>query len=298
MALGNNLKRKKLIPELNQDEEGKNLSKKSVKKSVIKAPAKKKETKKSSPIKAKKDSTKEVVSDESQTIAQPQNKKPEAPLQQSDVSEQLTIEDTQPTIVPTSELVSDIHSDKILSSYSLYVAKEVDARKKILRKKYINEIIGLQGKQMQFILITIGGSKYALDMPVVKEVVPVPSISKTPNTPDYIKGIANVRGNNYVVFELKDRFNIKDGASPSYLLILSDRKLKSSLLLATLPVTFKTNGSKISHSLRTIEDSLMEVSYVKGIIQNEDELIYYLDINELLRSEKAVVIPENLTENK
>ena len=83
---------------------------------------------------------------------------------------------------------------------------------------------------------------------------------------------------------------------PRYLLVLNSKELKSSIPLGVLPTTFKTNGNHISHSLQLIEDTLLDASYIKGIIQDEEQLIYYLDIVELLKNDKAIVIPDNLVD--
>ncbi len=194
--------------------------------------------------------------------------------------------------------VQNTSHDQIISAYSIYIAQELYERKVSLRERYRKEVIELKGKSLQFILITIGSERYALDIDCVKEVVPIPTVSKTPNTPEHIKGVANVRGTTYAVFDLAAKFQIIGQEVPRYLLVLSSQELKSGIPLSTLPTNFKINGNEISHSLQTIENALIDASYIKGIIRNEEELIYYMDIVELLKNDKAIVIPDNLVEEK
>jgi len=317
MALGNNLKKKKLIPD-NKDEKESTAKKEKTPSSVEKRKsAKKSSAKKAVTSPAKKSSNKKQPAKRVQKTKEQKAPKVEVAKNEPAVPE-VSEEQTQREIVPnesegtTKELEAvnvtapaareqnylgqNEHQDQIISAYSIYIAQELFERKKKLRERYLQEIIDLQGKSIQVILITIGSEKYALDIDCVKEVVPIPTISKTPNTPDHIKGVANVRGTTYAVFDLAAKFQVIGQEVPRYLLVLSSKELKAGLPLSTLPNNFKTNGDQISHSLQTIEDALIDASYVKGIIKNEEELIYYLDINELLKNDKAIVIPDNLVE--
>lgn len=315
MALGNNLKKKQLIPDPNKDQLKKKKSSK--KKSTAKKKALKTDPQRNSATEAEKSPAKKVTTPakKKNLVAKPTKSKKttsksltvsgkeKAPADQvkkvdkPKIEEAIEAVDLIPEIQPNQEH-SKSHHDQILSAYSVYIAQELYERKSALRKRYVQEITSLQGKPIQFILLTIGTERYALDIECVREVVSMPAISKTPNTPDHIQGIVNVRGNTYVVYDLAKKFQVIAQEVPRYLLVLSDKKLKSSIPLSVLPTTFKTNGNQISHSLQTIENAILDASYIKGMIQDDKDLIYYLDIIELLKNDKAVVIPENLVKKK
>ncbi|MEO1254897.1 MAG: chemotaxis protein CheW, partial [Bacteroidota bacterium] len=126
------------------------------------------------------------------------------------------------------------------------------------------------------------------------EIVQLPKLSRTPNTPNHIKGVANVRGDTYVVFDLSTRFQVSEETEARYLLIIGHSEVKAGLQLPLLPSTFKVDGKSISSEMNMIEDASLDVSYIKGIIQYEEKLIYYLDIIEMLQSDKAVVVPDKI----
>lgn len=327
MALGNNLKKKKLIPDSKEEEkDSKNVTTGKKSKARKEAPAKKKETakkavskssktktaasksptakkaapKKSTVKKAKPTAKKKTASSEAKEKVQ--ESKLDTPTQEVTKQElEEIIETVGIESLPIQKTESDSaysHQNQIISAYSVYIAQELYEKKKTLRKKYIQEVTNLQGRSVQFILLTIGGERYALDIENVKEVVPLPTISKTPNTPNHIKGVANVRGKTYVVFDLSTKFQVKGEEVPRYLLVLANKGLKTSIPLSVLPVTFRGNGNQISHSLKMIEDAQLDASYIKGMIHDGEELIYYLDIVELLKNDKAIVIPDKLVEEK
>ena len=175
-----------------------------------------------------------------------------------------------------------------------YIARELLERKKHLRNKYTKEVAALKGYVIQLVIIQIGEERYAIEINNVKEVVLMPKTSKAPNTPSHITGITIIRRNTYVVFDLADKFKVKSDPSPEYLLVLNNRKINACLTLGALPFTLKVNGDDISSDMQTIEYATLDASYIKGIIQHNKQLIYYLDIVRLIKNEKAIAIPDDL----
>lgn len=182
------------------------------------------------------------------------------------------------------------------SGLPMFIAQEIHDKKQKLRAKYKAEVEGMKGRPIQFVVFDIGGESYAVSIDVVKEVVPIPTLSKTPNVPAHIKGIANIRGNTYTVFDLATKFKVIGDEFPRYLMVVKGDGITASLTLSSLPTTFKSNGDNISSSLQMIEDASLDVSYIKGLIKHEERLIYYLDVIELLKNDKAIVVPENVKE--
>ncbi|WP_424964320.1 chemotaxis protein CheW [Ekhidna sp.] len=267
MALGKNLKRKKLISEEPKEKEPKKVKKKSLIKKedapqkAAKSP-KKSSTKKDSSTKAKKKKTPTTKPAKKGSTNQ-KKQKPES---------------AQPF-------------DPVLSNY---IANELRERKIRLRKQYTAEIAELQDKNIQLVSFIINNEIYATDIHIIKEVVKFPVLSKTPNTPKHISGLANVRGTSYVVFDLAARFGIESVSDPNYLMIFNHHEIKASLVLESLPTTLKVEGGNISSEIQMIEDATLDLSYIKGIIHLEEKLVYYLDIIEMLKNDKAVVIPDEL----
>ncbi len=269
MALGKNLKRKKLI----EDEKSSDNSK-TTKKKVV---AKKKEL-----IKKPKAATKKVVAKKT-TPTKATTKKPAV----------------KKRVVKSPKVASPSPEKEAMQiGLPIYIAQELHALKTQLRKRYKLELSELKGKMIQFVVFEIGGESYAIDIEVIKEVVPMPLLSKTPNTPDHINGIANIRGNTYTVFNLAKKFKVSNDEEAQFLLVLSDNDTAASLMISTLPVTVKINGDQISGSMQMIEAASLDVSYIKGIIQHEKKLLYYLDVIELLKNDKAIVVPDKLTQEQ
>lgn len=276
MALGKNLKKRKLIAE--KPETPKKASTKKTK-------AAKKDVELIEKPKAKK-ATKPKAAPKKKTA--PKAKKKQAAVASG----------VEKKKAPVTPKVQEEKVQRVDTGLPIYIAKELHELKATLRTRYEDDVAKLKGHTIQFVIIEIGGESYAIDIDSVKEVVPLSNLSRTPNTPEHIQGIANVRGATYVVFDLTKKFKLEEVAKHNYLLVLEYESVSAALSLDALPTTRKINGDHISSELHMIENASLDVSYIKGLIRDDEQLIYYLDIIELLKNDKAIVVPDSLVEAK
>ncbi|WP_462249522.1 chemotaxis protein CheW [Ekhidna sp.] len=297
MALGKNLKRRKLISNDSEAEKSTSGKKKTVAKSkeLIEKPTAR--TKKKSESKKAATTTKKVESKPKANESKPKktlSKTKKAPLKSKK---------TKPPKVESRKKIATKVIEKTKETVAvepglpIFIAKELYDLKVTLRKRYKEDVEKLKGLTTQFVVLQIGSELYAVDIDAVKEVVPISTLSKTPNTPEHIAGIANVRGSTYVVFDLTKKFKLDINVPIQFLLVLEREGVSGALSLNHLPTTRKVNGDNITSELHMIEDSSLDVSYIKGLIQDNDQLIYYLDVIELLKNDKAIVVPNNMTEH-
>lgn len=289
MALGKNLKKRKLIEE--KTEKAKKPTKSTAKKPVEKKPATKKTTEKKLVVKADKELiTKPKVKKATKAKTPKKITKPR-------VSKKATKSKVAIQKEPQSQAIATREERKpqIDAGLPIYIAKELHDLKTSLRNRYKEEVAKLKGSIIQFVIIEIGGEHYAVDIDCVKEVVPASNLSKTPNTPNHIQGIVNVRGATYVVFDLTKKFKIDSNQASNYFMVLEHNNISAAISLQNLPATRKLNGDHITSELHMIENASLDVSYIKGLIRDDQQLIYYLDIIELLKNDKAIVVPDNLT---
>lgn len=70
------------------------------------------------------------------------------------------------------------------------------------------ETTGAMTEKIQVVEFLLGKEHYAIDLYDVKEVVDYTTITRLPNTPAYIKGIIDLRGEITTIVDLKERLNV------------------------------------------------------------------------------------------
>src|SRR5271154_2095321 len=58
----------------------------------------------------------------------------------------------------------------------------------------------------QYITFTIGSEEYGVDVMAVREIKAWTETTSLPNSPDYVRGVVNLRGHIIPIFDLRRRF--------------------------------------------------------------------------------------------
>lgn len=135
-------------------------------------------------------------------------------------------------------------------------------------------------RTLQIVVFKLGGEEYGLHIDQIKEVVITPNITRMPQTPSYVKGVANIRGNVIAIFDLEDRFNLTRASHEGnkYTLVVESDDVKMGLLVNEVPNTVSVNLSELDESIGIISDAHAETNYIKGIVKTGERLIILIDI--------------------
>ena len=141
---------------------------------------------------------------------------------------------------------------------------------------------------LQIVVFKLGNEEYGLHIDQIKEVVITPSITKMPQTPSYVKGVANIRGNVIAIFDLEDRFNLSrtiQSQGSKYTLVVESEDVKLGLLVNEVPNTVSVNASDLDESVGIINDANADTNYISGIIKVSERLIILIDIFKVIDHE-------------
>ena len=156
-----------------------------------------------------------------------------------------------------------------------------------------NEHLKNQGRTLQIVVFKLGNEEYGLHIDQIKEVVITPNITKMPQTPSFVKGVANIRGNVISIFDLEERFDLTrtiQSQGSKYTLVVESDEIKMGLLVNEVPNTVSVNTSDLDESIGIINDANSETNYIKGIIKTGSRLIILIDIFKVIDHEMTNAI--------
>jgi purine-binding chemotaxis protein CheW len=143
-------------------------------------------------------------------------------------------------------------------------------------------------RSLQIVVFKLGNEEYGLLIDQIKEVVITPNITKMPQTPNYVKGVANIRGNVIAIFDLEERFDIArtiNHEGNRYTLVVESDDVKMGLLVNDVPNTVTVNAGDLDESIAIVNDANAESNYIKGIIKTGSRLIILIDIFKVVDQE-------------
>lgn len=156
-----------------------------------------------------------------------------------------------------------------------------------MQRKNTVEPTPVKSSFFQLVVFRLGQEEYGLRIDQIKEVVITPKITALPQTPGFIKGVANIRGNIIAILDLEEKFNItrrgdqETSLQNNYTLVIESEDYKMGVLVKEVPNTLTASEADVEHTLITGEVT-GEQGYIRGVVKLEKRLIILIDIFKVL----------------
>ena len=149
----------------------------------------------------------------------------------------------------------------------------------------------------QVVIFKIGKEEYGIDIMKVVEIVLHQEIRQVPDTPHYIEGIINLRGEIHPIYNLRTRFKMTGKVADEQTKIIVIRTVERNIGFIV------DNVSEIlSISNEAIQDAPSIVNttgddrYIQGVAKQGNRMIVLLDIDRLV-SDKDHRVMEEIVED-
>ncbi|MFQ5470047.1 MAG: chemotaxis protein CheW [Gammaproteobacteria bacterium] len=139
----------------------------------------------------------------------------------------------------------------------------------------------------QYLTFILAGEEYGVDILRVQEIKGWDSVTTIPNTPDFIKGVINIRGTIVPIVDLRMRFNM-DSIDYS---------------VTTVVIVLRVNGDNGERTMGIVVDAVsdvynvsqeemnpppdfgdIDVKFLNGLATVNEKMVIILDIDKLLNS--------------
>lgn len=147
------------------------------------------------------------------------------------------------------------------------------------------EVANKSGKFSRYSVFSIGNTLFGLEILAVKEVLPLPPITKVPNVAPYVLGVFNLRGNITPLIDI--RFFLGLEISPledsNMILLLEQKNVRSGILVERVLDIVNVDEGQIELPTRNL--SPLFGNYVGGLYEKEGlGTIHLFDTERLIQS--------------
>lgn len=138
------------------------------------------------------------------------------------------------------------------------------------------------GAEQQYVVFRLMGQLFGAAIDVVREVTHLTPITRLPNTPGYVEGVIDLRGEVLPVIDLRRRLDLPPQAPTpdSRLMVLSLGDRSSALIVDGVDQVLTLNTDEIvppdTRVVRAGQD------YVTGVARNGENLIVIIDLARLI----------------
>ncbi|QEL15414.1 chemotaxis protein CheW [Limnoglobus roseus] len=190
---------------------------------------------------------------------------------------------TGAAVVTTSNLFVEVDARSTSSTLDKLLAAIQDAIPDDDEPEVVRERVPEVGSR--YVVFELGHTPYAVRIENVREVVRSTKITPVPGMPDWLPGVANVRGDILSLVDLPRFLNVDDGESPRRGVLVAqsdDGQLVIGLLVNTVVGIRRLPPSRpLEHDLLG-DGSLAE--YLDGVAELNGKLVPILDLNALFTS--------------
>lgn len=138
------------------------------------------------------------------------------------------------------------------------------------------------GAEKQYVVFRLEGQRYGASVDVVREVTYVTTVTRLPNTPAYVEGVVDLRGEVIPVINLRRRLGMPPGEQQEeerlMILTLGDRT--AAVRVDGVDEVLSFPGEAILPPDPTV--SLPGQEYVAGLARRDGEIVVMLDMAALL----------------
>ncbi len=140
---------------------------------------------------------------------------------------------------------------------------------------------------IQLVSFELEGEEYGIDVLAVREIIRMPSITKMPNTPDYVDGIINLRGTVVPIISLRKRFGLdeREKNNQSRILVMEVGNDLTGFVVDAVAEVIRISASEIQPSPSIAQGNAAQ-SCITGVINHAERLLIVLDLNRLFSDEE------------
>ena len=141
--------------------------------------------------------------------------------------------------------------------------------------------------EKQYVVFNLDKEEFGIDIMNVKEIIPYQESIQIPNSPDFIEGVINYRGNVIPIINLRKRFKLEadDVTKDTRIIVISLEEKEIGFIVDEASQTLRLNEEQIDPTPDVISD--IDRRYIIGVGKvDESRLVILLDLEKILSDEE------------
>ncbi|MDK2956697.1 MAG: purine-binding chemotaxis protein CheW [Desulfovibrionales bacterium] len=146
----------------------------------------------------------------------------------------------------------------------------------------------------QYLTFTLGDEIFALDIGTVREVLELTTITSIPRTPEFMRGVINLRGHAVPVVDLRLKFGMprtKETVDTCIIIVEVDFDGERTIMGAladSVREVFEMPPDTIEQAPKM--GTNINTEYIKGVGKQDDHFVIILDINKIFSPEELSML--------
>ena len=140
-----------------------------------------------------------------------------------------------------------------------------------------------------YLSLLLAGEMYCIDVMKIREILAATTITPIPRTPEFIKGVINLRGRILPVIDLRVRFQMAQKPAACIVIVESETtggKIQMGILADEVCEVLHVAADKIEPVPSF--NAQIDISFLLGISRSRERIVFLLDSDRALNHEEFV----------
>ena len=149
-----------------------------------------------------------------------------------------------------------------------------------------------EAKLLQLIVFRLGDEEFGAEIGEVREIIKTGTITPIPDSPDFIRGVTNVRGDIVATIDLKSRLSLP-GTTPvpsKHIIITQQQESLFGLMVDEVAEVLRIPETEIKPPPEIV--TRIHEDYVRGVVTVGNRLIILLDLAKVLSEEDLMTLTD------
>lgn len=135
-------------------------------------------------------------------------------------------------------------------------------------------------QDIQLVTFLLNGEEYGIDVMRVREITSMTEITKSANSPDYVKGVINLRGSIVPIISLRNRFGFTDAMHDdlSFIAVMDFKGELTGFVIDEISDVIRVKRTEIQPP--PIDNATQP--WIEGILDINQKLVVYLNLEHLV----------------
>jgi len=150
--------------------------------------------------------------------------------------------------------------------------------------------VGENHGTLQLVSFQLANELYGIEIIKVREIILITEITRIPQTPDYVKGLINLRSSVIPVIDLRGLFDLPNGdlTDESRIMVTQAGGRTIGIVVDAVSEVLRVKRDQIAPPPPTI--ATLGRDYLTGLVRLEKQLLILLDIEKILTHEQHQAI--------
>jgi len=150
----------------------------------------------------------------------------------------------------------------------------------------------LQSRRERYLTFFLGEEQYGIAIDRIKEIIAIMKVTNVPKTPEYMRGVINLRGSIIPVVDTRLRFGMetKDEDMHTAIVIVEVDKVNVGFIVDRVEEVASIESSNLSEPPRFGNN--IDTNFICSMAQMEENVVMILDVLKLFEADELMSLEQ------